>query len=703
MTSSLIGRRLGKYEITELLGQGGMATVYKGYRPDIDRFVAIKVLPPHPGRNHQFIERFRLEARTIAQLQHPHILPMHDYGSDGDILYLVMAYVDGGSLKDLIDNGPVPIKDTETILRQVSSALDYAHRRSVIHRDIKPDNILLDDEGHALLADFGIVKIMAGDGETSGLTATGGVLGTPAYMAPEQSQGVGVDKHVDIYSLGVIVYEMLTGQQPYQADTPMQVMLKHITEPIPSLSEVAGTLPPALEAVMMKVLAKEPADRYDTATEFAQEFLRAVHRDESVPIITSATRTQAKPVPTPPPTQPQPAAIVVNTPPEPQPMVTQIPTARAGTNPVILLGGFAIIALLAVIVVLLALNNDGDNNSVAQIPTATQAAPTDPPPTQQPPTAVVVAPTSAAVRTFGRLSFSTTREIGDTVSLQVSGLDRPGAGVDYTVWLKDTSNDDYLNIGSLSVDGLGNGVHRFVDSEGRMLPAYFNALLISKETEVGDMPDGEIVYSGMNAESVRDALNEIFVTSSAGFEDGSLYGGALAEAELAVVHTSFDHGNHDRFGLVNRTEHTINILMNTDIDYDGNNLAENPGFRVGVPGPLDMIEARLDFDFSADGMRSDLESDVVRMDSCIRNARQWLNELYELETGWTEISEEVEEAFAQSEILKSEVIINKMIEGDDVNRDNQIAGVRGECGLRQIPTFGLLIGNLDVMEGDLTS
>ncbi len=710
MSSSLIGRRLGKYEITELLGQGGMATVYKGYRPDIDRFVAIKVLPPHPGRNHQFVERFRLEARTIAQLQHPHILPMHDYGSDGDILYLVMAFVDGGSLKDLINNGPVPIKDTETILRQVSSAMDYAHRRNVIHRDIKPDNILLDNEGHALLADFGIVKIMEGEGENSGLTATGGVLGTPAYMAPEQSQGIGVNNHADIYSLGVIVYEMITGRQPYQADTPMQVMLKHITDPVPTLSDFAGTLPPTLEPVMMKVLAKEPSERYETATEFAQEFLRAVHRDDSVPILTTSTRTQQNPpqvTATPPPTQPAPVTPVdTNTPYEVASTGTHESPGRGGTNPVLLLGGFAIIALLAVIVVLLALNNNPDdgNGRNIQLTTATprpptEVAATDPPVVAADPTSVPV----AAARTYGRLSFSTTRELGDTVNLQVTGLARPGTGTDYVVWLKDTTTDEYLNIGSVAVDGLGNGVHRFVDSEGRMLPAHFNALLVSAETETGDAPTGDIVYSGLNAAVIRDALSEIFVSSSDGFENGSLYEGALAEAELAVVHTSYDHGNHDRFGLVNRTEHTINILMNTEIDYDGNNLAENPGFRLGVPGPLDKIEELLDFDFSAEGMRRDLQSDVVRMDSCIRNARQWLNELYELETGWTEITEEVEEEFAQSEILESEVIINKMIEGDDANRDNQIAGVRGECGLRQIPTFGLLIGNLDIQAGDVTS
>jgi hypothetical protein len=300
------------------------------------------------------------------------------------------------------------------------------------------------------------------------------------------------------------------------------------------------------------------------------------------------------------------------------------------------------------------------------------------------------------------LSFSTTRELGDTVNLQVSGLAQPGSGANYAIWLKDTATEEYLGVGMLSVDGLGNGVHRFIDTEGRMLPAHFNALLISKEAEQGEMPAGDIVYSGMNPENVSAALNEIFVTAPNAVAEGGLYDGALAEAELAVIHTSYDHGNHNRFGLVNRTEHTINILMNSDVDYDSNNLAENPGFRVGVPNPLDLIEARLDFDFSAEGIRPDLQSDVVRVDSCIRNARQWLNELFELETGWTEITEEVEESFAQSEIRKSEELINRMIEGEDANRDNQIAGVRGECSLRQIPTYGLLIGNLDVQAGDIT-
>jgi serine/threonine protein kinase len=707
VSSSLIGRRLGKYEIIELLGQGGMATVYKGYQPDIDRFVAIKVLPPHPGQNSQFIDRFRLEARTIAQLQHPHILPMHDYGNEAGILYLVMAYVSGGSLKERIEQGPMTLREAETVLRQIASALDYAHRRGVIHRDIKPDNVLLDEEGHASLADFGIVKILEGE-KTTGLTATGGVLGTPAYMAPEQSQGLGVSAKTDIYALGVIVYEMLTGQQPYRADTPMQVMLKHITDPVPSLLEVGTHLPPALEPVMMRVLAKNPEDRYATASEFAQEFLRAIHRDESAVMLKEpGTTKEAAPTyaPTPPPSRaPVPAVtppeiIIHQSPPETSSSTFQQPP-RSGTSPIVLLGGFAIIALLAVIVVLLALNdNPPPATPVAAASTATLELPTDTPEA----TSVAAAPTDVPTRSFGRLSYTTTSELGDTINLQVSGLSQPPSGRTYAVWLKNTTDDSVQGIGVLSLDGLGNGAHRYADSEGRTLPALYNAVLITLETEPGDAPAGDVVYSGITPAAVRDALSEIFVASDQGFSGGSLFGGAMAEAELSVIHTSFDHGTHDLFGLHNRTEHTINILMNTEIDYDGNGIAENPGYKLGLPFLLDTIEERLAFDYSAAEVRSDLRSDVERVEACIRNTRQRLEEFYEMEVGWTEITEEVTEEFAQSEIRKSEAMIRDLIEGVDRNRNNQIEGFFGECGLRQIPTFGLLIGNLHLVAGDVTA
>lgn len=166
--------------------------------------------------------------------------------------------------------------------------------------------------------------------------------------------------------------------------------------------------------------------------------------------------------------------------------------------------------------------------------------------------------------------------------------------------------------------------------------------------------------------------------------------------------TSYDHGTHDLFGLHNRTEHTINILMNTEIDYDGNGIAENPGYKLGLPYLLDTIEERLSFDYSADGIRPDLRSDVERVESCIRNTRQRLDEFYALETGWTELTEATEE-FAQSEIRKSEEMMAALIEGVDRNSNNQVEGFFGECGLRQIAVFGLLVGNLNLVAGDVTA
>ena len=711
-SSSLIGRRLGKYEITELLGQGGMATVYKGYQAEMDRFVAIKVLPPHPGQDRQFMDRFRLEARTVAQLQHPHILPVHDYGNEDGILYLVMAYVEGGSLKDRIDRGPLSIQETETILRQVASALDYAHRRNVVHRDIKPDNILLDGEGNAILSDFGIVKILEGD-NTGGLTGTGGVLGTPAYMAPEQSQGAEITPKADIYALGVIVFEMLTGQQPYQADTPMQVILKHISEPVPSLTEQVATLPPALEVVMINVLAKHPEDRYASATEFAQEFLRAQHNDGiSITSIPKSSPTQTERVSiTPQPTETaRPQHVTA-----PQATVSPVyetgqtvpPPVRHGTNPLLLLGGFAIIALLAVIIVLLVVSNN-QPQSVAVIPTALA---TDVPPaattvpSDVPATSVAASgPTAVPVKIFGGLSYSTTNELGDTINLEFDGVRQPPSGKRYTVWLKNTADDSVLNIGTMSPDGMGRGVHRYVDAENRLLPALYNAVLITVEDDAGDEPAGEVIYSGSTPDEVREALSEIFVSSENGVSGGSLYGGALAEAELSVIHTSLDHTDrYDHFGLLNRTEHTINILMNTEIDYDGNGIAENPGFQLGLNHFLDQIDSRLDFDMTVENIPSELASDVLRVEHCLRNARQRLNQLVDLETGWGDLDpESVTEDFARAEISKSEATITNLIDGVDMNRNNQIEGFPGECGLRQIPAFGLLIGSMDIVEGDLS-
>ncbi len=271
--ADLIGQRLGQYEIVALLGKGGMATVYRARQLNIERDVAIKVIRSDLVENPDFIRRFKREAETLASLNHRHILKLFDYGQQGDMAYLVMELLTGGSLADLIAQGKVAPQVASRLLDQIASALDYAHRRGLIHRDLKPHNVLLDEESNAVLTDFGIVKLLR---DATALTQSGSAIGTPAYMAPEQWRGQAVDARTDIYSLGIILYEMLAGRLPFVADTPFTMMHLHVNEPPPPLRSLNPYLPSGVEPVIAKALAKDPDQRYESASALAQAFKAAL-------------------------------------------------------------------------------------------------------------------------------------------------------------------------------------------------------------------------------------------------------------------------------------------------------------------------------------------------------------------------------------------------------------------------------------------
>jgi hypothetical protein len=269
----LTGKQLGPYQIIAPLGAGGMASVFKAYQPSMEREVAIKVLPRQYSSSEEFVARFKQEARLLARLQHPHILPVFDSGTDDGYSFIVMPAITGGSLKDIMTGAPMPVERAAKIVAQVGDALDYAHANGLVHRDVKPSNVLLDNRGNALLMDFGIARMVEA---TTRLTQAGGVIGTPAYMSPEQSTGQSVDARSDIYALGIVLFELVTGRVPYHAETPLAVLFKHVNDPLPMPRTLNPALTEALERVILKSLAKRPQDRYQKMSEFVAALQQVV-------------------------------------------------------------------------------------------------------------------------------------------------------------------------------------------------------------------------------------------------------------------------------------------------------------------------------------------------------------------------------------------------------------------------------------------
>ncbi|MGC9397390.1 MAG: protein kinase domain-containing protein [Anaerolineae bacterium] len=312
-----IGKTLGSYQLTEQIGQGGMATVFKAYQPSMDRYVAVKILPSHFTQDATFVARFTQEARVLARLEHPHILPVYDYGEQEGVTYLVMRYIEAGTLHDLIaERGTLNLREIVRLMGQVGRALGYAHDQGVIHRDIKPSNVLIDPQGNAFLTDFGIAKIVAG---TAKFTGTGAVIGTPAYMAPEQGLGKPLDERCDIYALGVMLYEMVTGQVPFDAETPLAVMMKHVYDPLPLPRFFRPDIPEVIERVILKALAKSPEDRFQTALEMVETLERAVEGLPTEVILPPIPGGPTAVIPTPPPSPPAEAPAVPTPAPTPAP------------------------------------------------------------------------------------------------------------------------------------------------------------------------------------------------------------------------------------------------------------------------------------------------------------------------------------------------------------------------------------------------
>src|SRR5918999_3352206 len=261
-----------RYELRGLVGSGGMGDVFVAHDEILDRDVALKLLKDHYAKNEEFIERFRREARSAASLSHPHIVPVFDWGETGDgMYYIAMEYLPGGTLKDRITSeGTLSPRTAVEVALQIAEALEAAHERGVIHRDIKPRNILITDSGHVKVADFGIARAA----ETTTISSLGDILGSVKYMSPEQAAGERVGAASDLYSLGVVLYEMLTGRVPFEVETPADVPVKHAGGPPPHPREINPEVPEGVDALVMRLLSTDPEDRHASAAELIEELSR---------------------------------------------------------------------------------------------------------------------------------------------------------------------------------------------------------------------------------------------------------------------------------------------------------------------------------------------------------------------------------------------------------------------------------------------
>jgi len=285
----------GRYELEKLVGSGGMSNVFRAHDRLLERTVALKILHEQFTRDDDYVERFRREARSVAQLAHPNIVTVIDRGEQDGRQYIVFEFVEGENLKDLVAHGALPVRDALGLILQVGYALAFAHDRGLVHRDVKPQNVLLNEDGQAKVTDFGIARSL----DMQGVTQTGTVLGTSDYIAPEQARGQKVDPKTDMYSLGVVLYELLTGEVPFHGDNFVAVAMRHVHEPAPSVLDRRPDCPVRLDLAIQRAMAKDPADRFDSMRNFVAELEACLAEldgrgDEGVTMVVPARRRAGK-------------------------------------------------------------------------------------------------------------------------------------------------------------------------------------------------------------------------------------------------------------------------------------------------------------------------------------------------------------------------------------------------------------------------
>lgn len=587
----LTGQKLGKYELLEKLGQGGMAQVYKARQPLIERFVAIKVMLTNLIDSEQFVSRFLREAQRLGQLRHPNIVSILDFDIVEGTHFLVMDFVSGPSLATYLDmrKSLLPVEALK-ISSQITSALQYAHGKGVVHCDLKPANVMFQDETHqqVVLTDFGIARML----DATGQAQTSTVIGTPSYISPEAAQGQPLDGRADIYSLGIMMYEMVTGAPPFVADTPLSVMMKHLQEPPPNLNTTHPQIPAPYSSIVEKALAKSPADRFRSAADMGAAIEDALGHLHGQASTISVSQPQEGQLVAPPGSWSARSASTA--------AGASMPQARKKPLPLLWMGAIALVILALFIVGAIGLrllsSSRGEKNPPVAVITNTAPA-----------TEVVSAGGSAPIQTQpgGSLEATPTIDVlpleaGKTGSLfllsdgggspsqigvQLYGISPPPQGKAYVMWVG--NGEDMSALGELQIEG--RNAYLITDIDNQQLASFTQALVSLEDSGSSpNQPSSAVLIHGEYSEPRLVEFRSLNLSSDEPTQKAYLFG-ILEQALLAYDHQGYAIGELENGALEParaHAEHVINILAGKNGpqygDRDGNGKVENPGDDVGV-------------------------------------------------------------------------------------------------------------------------
>jgi serine/threonine protein kinase len=658
-----IGRTLGRVQIESLVARGGMAEVYLGTHTTLQREVAVKILRQVSDEDDtRHLQQFEREARAVAKLRHPNIVQVFDFDTIDGQPYLVMEYIRGPSLSKYLKglqakNGRLELPLISRVLTGVANALQFAHESGVVHRDVKPGNILLASRSlqilpgqplpldfEPFLTDFGLVRFL----NSSRQTTVGQTAGTPAYMSPEQAMGLATDGRTDIYSLGVVLYEMLSGSVPFDGETTMSVLLKHLNVsplPIPNLS-------PGLHSVLDKALAKQADDRFQTPKEFAEAFHSALDETTDASTILSMTRA-AKP------------ALEKKSASRPQTANKWRPALLAGL--LILLVGAALLFS-------------------RMVPAANAETPSALPPTNT--------ATQAAFATLGPtgvLRFHDASALLDQAALVTQAMPAPPAGARYEVWL--VNGAERLSLGILSVDAEGKGNLVFDEPQKRNLLANYTGVevtLTSGETSDANGSD-RIAYAYTLPEAGLGYLRGLMASfPTAPGEVGLIQGLAenARELEGAAQDMLNAHESSDEAGIRGHAESMLNILVgdqNPDLhkDWNGDGRIADPGDGYGLLlngdhlGYIQAVYSHADYAVNAAGASRNMVVNGESVKICAQNLAGWAPELRDRLLAILNASAPAE---MDVEIRRAAELADQMLNGIDLNENARVEPVAGECG-----------------------